>query len=79
MPVFGGRGTSAQTPSASKTPEEQRFSNQGNRAKCRLTESALKPYIVMKGINDGLVKGTLLEGICGPERPPNTSLWDGYD
>ena len=34
MPVFGGRGTSAQTPSASETPEEQRFSNQGNRAKC---------------------------------------------
>ena len=46
--------------------------------KYRFRNPLLKPYIIMKGISDGLVGGGLLEGM-GDKEQPQKSLFDGFE
>jgi len=45
--------------------------------KFRFRNPLLKPYIIMKGIDEGLVGGGLLEGLSQEKKPP-TTLFDDF-
>jgi Cdc6-like AAA superfamily ATPase len=61
----------------SRGPALERWGT-ARRYKFRFRNPLLRPYIIMKGINDGLVGGLLLEGLTGDGAAPKKTLFDDF-